>query len=101
MDLYLEDAFYYLSQCDGVLLEGRFIWPVLYEIEDDYDNTWLVLEWEEFSDEGEEATVTVSFNEKDNQTVWFEDGTMVLTNSDGEEEEIQLLKIWKPTTKNG
>lgn len=96
MDIPLHDAYYYLSQCKGVLIEDRFIEPIVYEIEEEYDNIWLYLEWETFTDEGAPAIVTVCFNEKDNQNVLLEGSSLWLINTEGEEEELILLKEWDP-----
>lgn len=95
----IEDAHYYLSQCTGVLLEGRYIVPIVFDIEGDYDNEWLILEWEEFEGK-EEITVTISFLEKENQTILLEGSKMTLTTSDGDDEEIVLLREWKPTNNS-
>ena len=96
--LELYDAYYFLKQCKGVLLEGRFVEPILYEIEDDYENEFLVLQWDQEYD-GEMYTVEVSFKEGDNQAVGLKGSTLVLTNSEGEEEELVLLKEWDPDIK--
>jgi hypothetical protein len=91
----LEDARYFLSQCTGVLLEGRFIEPTVFDIEEDYANEWLVLQWDDA--EGEEyGTVSLGFLEGDNQTVLLEGSVMTLIAEDGEEEELTLLREWKP-----
>lgn len=92
----IEDAHYFLSQCTGVLLEGRYVEPIVFDIEGDYDNEWLILEWDEFDGENE-SVVTVSFLEKENQTVLLEGSKMTLMTPEGNEEEIILLKEWKPT----
>jgi hypothetical protein len=97
-EITLQDAYYFLRQCTGVLLEGRFIEPSLLEIEDDYSNEWMCLHWEEEYD-GEELDVVVSFNEEDNQKCILNGSTLVLVNTDGEEEELTLLREWSPETK--
>lgn len=91
----IDDARYYLSQCSGVLLEGRYIEPLVFEIENDYKNEWVVLEWDE-QEGNEEGTVSLSFLEGDNQTVLLEGTKMTLISEDGGEEEITLLKPWNP-----
>jgi|LauGreDrversion4_2_1035121.scaffolds.fasta_scaffold410074_1 hypothetical protein len=93
--LQLYDAYYYLKRCTGVLLEGRFLEPLLSEIEDDYESEFLLLEWEDFQD-GQEVIVSVGFKEGDNQTIGLDGSTLILTNSDGEEEELTLLMEWDP-----
>lgn len=92
----LHEAFYLLKQCNGLLLEGRYIEPLLSEIEEDYESEFLILEWEDIQD-NQEAIVQVSFREGDNQNVGFNGkSTLYLTNTDGEEEELTLLKEWQP-----
>ena len=91
----LEDARYFLSQSVGVLLEGRFVEPIVFEIENDYANEWLVLQWDEI-EEGQESIVSISFLEGDNQTVLLEGSRMTIIAEDGEEEELILLKEWIP-----
>lgn len=91
----LEDARYFLSQCIGVLLEGRYIEPTVFDIEHDYENEWLVLQWEDKEGENE-GIVSVSFLEGDNQTVLLEGSKMTLIAEDGIEEELTLLREWKP-----
>jgi hypothetical protein len=92
----LQDAHYFLSQSTGVLLEGRYIEPFVFEIEDNYDNEWLVLQWDEVEGD-QEGIVSISFLERDNQTVFIEGSKLILTAENGEEEEITLLREWKPT----
>jgi hypothetical protein len=94
----LEDARYFLSQCTGVLLEGRFIEPIVFEIEQDYDNEWLILQWDEVEGDNE-GIVSISFLEGENQTVLLEGSKMTLIAEDGVEEEITLLREWKPNQK--
>ena len=96
--LQLYDAYYFLKQCTGVLLEGRFVEPLLSEIEDNYESEFLVLEWEDTQD-GQELIVSVGFKEGDNQTIGLEGCKLFLTNSDGEEEELTLLQEWHPLVK--
>ena len=91
----LEDARYFLTQCNGILIENRYIEPTIFDLEQDYTNEWLVLEWED--QEGlYEGIVSISFMEGDNQTVLLEGSKMTLTAEDGSQEEITLLKEWKP-----
>jgi hypothetical protein len=96
--LQLYDAYYFLKQCTGVLLEGRFVQPLLSEIEDNYESEFLVLEWDDFQ-EGQELIVSVGFKEGDNQTIGLEGSKLLLINSDGEEEELTLLQEWHPLVK--
>lgn len=91
----LHDAVHIIRQCTGVLLEGRYLEPHLLEIEDDYSNEWMTLQWEEvYCDE--ELDVVVAFTEGDNQRVLLEGSTLTLVNSDGDEEELTLLREWEP-----
>jgi hypothetical protein len=94
----LHDAVHILRQCTGVLLEGRFIEPHLFEIEDDYSNEWLSLQWTEEYDE-EVLDVVVAFTEGDNQKVILDGSSLILVNSDGDEEELILLREWIPEGK--
>lgn len=96
--LQLYDAYYFLKQCTGILLEGRFVEPLLSEIEDNYESEFLVLEWEDFQD-GQEVIVSVGFKEGDNQTIGLEGSILTLTSSDGEQEELTLLQEWHPLIK--
>jgi hypothetical protein len=91
----LHDAVHILRQCAGVLLEGRFIEPHLFDIEDDYSDEWLSLQWTEEYD-GEELDVIVAFTEGDNQKVILDGSSLILVSSDGEEEELTLLREWIP-----
>lgn len=97
--LELYDAYYFLKQCAGVLLEGRFLEPILNEIEDDYSKEFLILSWEDLGEDGEACLVEVAFKEGDNQTIGLSGSTLHLTNSDGEEEELTLLQEWHPLIK--
>lgn len=96
--VHLYDAVFFLRQCSGVLLEGRFVSPTVYEIQDEASNEFLVLEWEEIHDE-ELVVISVGFREGDNQSVELDGSILVLINSEGEEEELVLLKEWFPHTK--
>ena len=96
--LSLYDAFYFLKQSAGVLLEGRYLEPELLELVDEYPHEWLHLQWEELH-EGEVWQVEVAFNEEDNQKVKLHGSTLTLVNTDGEEEELTLLQEWVPLIK--
>jgi hypothetical protein len=97
-EITLQDAYHYLRQCTGVLVEGRFIEPHVYEIEDDYENEFLILAWEEEYDD-EVLDVVVSFNEEDNQKCILDGSSLILVNTDGDEEELTLLREWFPEGK--
>jgi hypothetical protein len=93
-DIPLHDAIYLLRTCSGVLLEGRYLEPHLYET-DDGSVEFMSLQWsEEF--ENEELDFIISFNEGDNIKVPFEGCELTLVNSDGEEETLTLLREWYP-----
>jgi hypothetical protein len=93
-DIPLHDAIYLLRQCSGILLEGRYLEPHLYET-DDGSNEFMSLQWSE-EYEGDELDVVISFNEGDNIKVPFEGCELTLVNSDGEEETLTLLREWYP-----
>ncbi len=91
----LRKAFEILQQCTAVILEGRFVEPHLYEIEDEYGNEFMSLQWEEEYN-SELLTVIVSFLEGDNLKVLLKGCELTLVNSEGEEECLELLKEWFP-----
>ena len=95
-DITLRDAYNILRQCIGVMLEDRFIEPSIFDIEDDYSNEWLSLQWEEVF-RGEEVDIVVAFTEGDNQKVFLEGSELTLVNTDGEEETMTLVREWIPT----
>ena len=98
-EITLRKAFEILQQCTAVILEGRFVEPHLYEIEDEYGNEFMSLQWsEEF--EGSELDFVVSFNEGDNLKVPLEGCELTLVNSEGEEETLTLLKEWFPEVQD-
>ena len=78
------------------MLEDRFIEPSIFDIEGDYSNEWLSLQWEE-EYRGEILDVVVAFTEGDNQKVLLEGSEMTLASTDGEEETITLVREWIPT----
>jgi len=95
-EISIQDAYHILRQCVGVMLEDRFIEPSIFDIEDDYSNEWLSLQWEE-EYRGEILDVVVAFTEGDNQKVLLEGSEMTLASTDGEEETIVLVREWIPT----
>jgi hypothetical protein len=95
-EISIQDAYHILRQCIGVMLEDRFIEPSIFDIEGDYSNEWLSLQWEE-EYRGEILDVVVAFTEGDNQKVLLEGSEMTLVNSDGEEETVVLVREWIPT----
>ena len=92
----IEDIYFFLKQCDGVLIEDNFVVPTLDELQDDYSAVFLTLEWNVVQD-GEEVLVGACFSEGDNQTAMLDGCVLTLINTDGEEEELTLLKKWTPS----
>jgi hypothetical protein len=92
-DIDIYEAFNLLRLCDGVLLEGRLIEPCLIGIEEDPEHEFFYLSWSE-NVRGEIADIDVAFKEEDNQTVVIDGPFLTLINSDGEEEELTLLRSW-------
>ena len=95
-EITIQDAYHILRQCIGVMIEDRFVEPSIFDIEDDYSNEWLSLQWEE-EYRGEILDVVVAFTEGDNQKVLLEGSELTLVNADGEEETIVLVREWIPT----
>ena len=87
----LYEAYSLLQQCRAVDLEGRLIEPILFEYEEEDKNEFLILRWEEYF-EGEELIVEVIFEEGDNLMVEVDKRKLYLVNSDGDQEELILLK---------
>ena len=101
-NLNLYDAVYFLRQCAGILLEGRYIKPTLLELSEtgDPNNEWLHLTWDEVDEEyGEVDQILVPFTEGDNDEVHLNGCTLILTNTSGEKEELTLLREWHPLLK--
>lgn len=94
-EITLRKAFEILQQCTAVILEGRFVEPHLYEIEDEYGNEFMSLQWDE-EYENELLSIAIGFNEGDNLKVPLEGCELTLVNSEGEEETLTLLKEWYP-----
>jgi hypothetical protein len=92
-ELDLIDAFNYLRLCEGVILEGRLIEISLIGIENESDNEFAYLFWSE-DVRGEFVDFEVVFKEGDNEFVVIDGPYMTLINSDGEEEELLLLRSW-------
>lgn len=87
----LYEAYSLLKQCRAVDIEGRIVEPILFEYEEDDKNEFLILRWEEYY-KREELIVEVVFEEGDNQMVEVDKRKLYLVNSDGDQEEIILLK---------
>lgn len=94
-DIKLKEAYSILRQACAVDLEGQLIYPTLYELEDDYKNVFLSLYWQEEYD-GELLDILVEFEEGDNQTCILDGCHLILVNTDGQEEEIQILVPFYP-----
>jgi hypothetical protein len=82
----LTEAFEVLTQAAAVVLEGRPLYPTLFDIEYDNANEFLHLQWQE-----DGLDFQVSFCEGDNQSVKVDGHILTLINVEGEEEEIELL----------
>ena len=96
-ELQIEDAFNLLRVCDGILLEGRLVEPILVGLEGEDDNEFFYLSWSE-EIRGEWVDFHIAFREGDNQIVLCEGSTMTLINTDGEEEPMTLLREWNVET---
>lgn len=91
IDLY--DAFELIRLCDGLILEDKILEPSLIGIENDPENEFLYLHWSE-DIRGEIIDFTSGFQEKDNQEILVDGPYITLINTDGQEEELMLLKAW-------
>jgi hypothetical protein len=89
----LDDAYDLLMQCNAVMLEDKILEPVLMGIEYDDNNEFLYLFWEEEHKNGD-LFVEVVFYEGDNQKAELNGSTLTLVNSEGQEEDLVLLKDW-------
>jgi hypothetical protein len=90
-EISLYEAYSFLQQCPVVMLEGRPIEPTLMGYEDEDSNEFMSLSWEE-EWEDELVTIEVVFVEGDNNKVELDGCVLSLVNSDGDQEEITLLK---------
>jgi hypothetical protein len=87
----LYDAYCFLQECKVIELEGRYLEPHILSFEEESDNEFLVLQWEE-EYEGDNFIVEVVFEEGDNQMVEIEGRKLYLVNSEGDQEELLLLR---------
>jgi hypothetical protein len=94
-EITLYEAWSFLRQSPVINLEGHYIEPVVYELEDDYKNEFLSLSWSEVIDE-EELDFCVTFAEGDNLKCLLEGNLITLVNTDGEEETIELFQKFYP-----
>lgn len=87
----LYTAYCFLQEASAIDLEGRIIEPHILNYEESSDNEFLILQWEEDLD-GENLVVQVIFEEGDNQMVEVDGRKLFLVNSDGDQEELILLR---------
>lgn len=87
----LHEAYNLLQQCRAVDIEGRIVEPILFECEEEDQNEFLILRWEEMYKD-EELIVEVIFEEGDNRMVEVDRRKLYLVSSDGAQEELILLK---------
>ena len=90
-EINLHQAYDLIQQSAAVLLEGRLVEPTLMGVEDDDSNEFMYLTWEE-EYEDDNLTVEISFIEGDNQVALVDGCNLTLIGSDGEEEELTLLR---------
>ena len=89
----LSEAFDYLRLCEGIILEGRILDISLIGLEEDANNEFAYLYWSE-EIHGDIIDFEIVFKEDDNQKVLLDGPHMTLINSEGEEEELTLLRSW-------
>jgi hypothetical protein len=87
----LHQAYDLLQQSIAVVLEGRIVEPTLMGVQDDDSNEFMYLSWEEEFD-NEDLIVELSFYEGDNQVALIDGSVLTLVNTDGDEEELVLVK---------
>lgn len=92
-DIDLIDAFNYLTLCEGIILEGRVLDISLIGLEDDPNNEFAYILWSE-EIHGELIDFQIAFREGDNCDVKIDGSFMTLVNTEGHEEEFQLLTSW-------
>ena len=92
-EITIEEAFNCLRVCEGVVLEDRLIVPSLLGIEGEPDNEFFYLSWTE-EVRGEYIEFYASFKEGDNQVVLCDEAILTFINSEGQEEELTLLRPW-------
>ena len=90
-EISLHEAYDLLQLSTAVVLEGRLIEPTLMGVQDDDANEFVYISWEEELDD-EVLTVEISFFEGDNQIALIDGSNLTLINSEGEEEELTLLR---------
>lgn len=90
-EISLYQAYDLLQQSIAVVLEGRIVEPTLMGVQDDDSNEFMYLSWEEEFD-NEDLIVELSFYEGDNQVALIDGSVLTLVNTDGDEEELVLIK---------
>jgi hypothetical protein len=98
-DITLQEAFDYLRLAEGVILEGRVLDISLIGLEDDPHHEFAYLFWSE-DIQGEMIDFEVIFKEGDNTQAKIDGPYMTLVNSEGEEEELLVLKAWDMEREN-
>lgn len=92
-DIELSVAFDYLMLSEGIIHEGKTLTMSLIGLEDSPDNEFGYIAWSD-DIQDEPVDFIIAFKEGDNETVRIDGSYMTLVNTDGEEEEIQLLAHW-------
>jgi hypothetical protein len=92
-DIELSVAFDYLMLSEGIIHEGKTLTMSLIGLEDNPDNEFGYIAWSD-DIQDEPVDFIIAFKEGDNETVRIDGSYMTLVNTDGEEEEIQLLAHW-------
>lgn len=90
-EITLYDAYNILQQCSAVVIDGKLVEPSLLGYEESSENEFMCLTWGE-DYENEDFIIEVAFTEGDNETVCVDGCKMYLTSTEGEEEELLLLK---------
>ena len=88
----LYTAYCFLQECRAIDLEGRLLEPHILTYEEESDNEFLVLQWDEMSEDDEQVSFEVAFEEGDNQMVEIEGRKLYLVSTDGDQEELILLR---------
>jgi hypothetical protein len=82
----LQNAFEFLVQSPAVIMEGEVLEPELYDLKQEPDNAFLRLSWH-----SKGLDFEVLFEEGDNEYVEVDGQFLTLTNTEGVEEQIELL----------
>ena len=87
----LYTAYCLLQESRAIDLEGRLLEPHILNYEDQSDNEFLILQWDETVDD-EQVSFEVAFEEGDNQMVEVDGRKLILVNTIGDQEELILLR---------